>query len=582
MTPVLDEKIIILRTQINHSVDALLKLTNHIKHEALAATIGDLKDRIEEPFMFVIVGEVKAGKSSFINALLEVDTDICKVAPSPMTDTIQQVIYGDPAHEEIINPYLKKLYQPVEILKEIAIVDTPGTNTIIEHHQEITERFIPGSDLIVFVFEAKNPYRQSAWDFFDYIHVEWRKKIVFILQQKDLMEPDDLLINMEGVQKLAIEKGIDHPSVFAVSAKDEQEGRKEESGYIPLRAFISAHITGGRAPILKLESNVNTAKSIAGKIADGLGIRQKQFDVDLTFREDITETLDKQANISQDQVQVLVENLLAHYDSTMREKSDKLSGVLSFGSVFKRSISSIFSKKQSIKEWLNQFSKDLESDLNTGLRDRLNDRVMDLAESIQQMGQIIDLKIRGSQTVLKDDDEIFSDIAERRSKVLTDLREAFSNFLKTTDNFTDEKVFANNENLSPTLATGSGIAVVGVILATVANGMVFDITGGVLTAIGIVFAGVSLGLQKRKIMRNFDEEIQKGRERLESEVTKRLKHYVGYIREKIDANFHRFDEMLANEKDALVSLYQDHEDIVHQLSDAENEINAHLAGSDDA
>jgi hypothetical protein len=582
MTPVLDEKIIILRTQINHSVDALLKLTNNIKHEALASTIRDLKDRIEEPFMFVIVGEVKAGKSSFINALLEVDTDICKVAPSPMTDTIQQVIYGDPAHEEIINPFLKKLYQPVEILKEIAIVDTPGTNTIIKHHQEITERFIPGSDLIVFVFEAKNPYRQSAWDFFDFITVEWRKKIVFILQQKDLMEPDDLLINMEGVKKHAVEKGIESPRVFAVSAKDEQEGRKEKSGYIPLRAFISEHITGGRAPILKLESNVNTAKSIAGKIEDGLSIRQKQFDVDLAFREDITATLDKQANISQDQVQVLVENLLAHYDSTMREKSDELSGVLSFGSVFKRSISSIFSKKQSIKEWLNQFSKDLESDLNSGLKDRLNDRVMDLAESIQQMGQIIDLKIRGSQTVLKDDDEIFSDIAERRSKVLTDLREAFSNFLKTTDNFTDEKVFAHNENLSPTLATGSGIAVVGVILATVANGMVFDITGGVLTAVGIVFAGVSLGLQKRKIMRNFGEEIQKGRERLESEVTKRLQHYVGYIREKIDANFHRFDEMLSNEKDALVSLYQDHEEIVLQLNDAEKEIKTYLADSDDA
>ena len=143
----------------------LLDLSKDIGHQGLEATITDLKDRIEEPFMFVIVGEVKAGKSSFINALLETETDICKVAPSPMTDTIQQILYGETTHEEIINPYLKRIYQPVEILQEIAIVDTPGTNTIIEHHQEITERFIPGADLIVFVFEAKNPYRQSAWEF---------------------------------------------------------------------------------------------------------------------------------------------------------------------------------------------------------------------------------------------------------------------------------------------------------------------------------------------------------------------------------------------------------------------------------
>ena len=98
-----------------------------------------------------------------------------------MTDTIQQIVYGEEESFTDISPFLKRITQPVEILKDIAIVDTPGTNTIVDHHQEITEKFIPASDLIVFVFESKNPYRQSAWDFFNYIHEDWRKKIVFIL-----------------------------------------------------------------------------------------------------------------------------------------------------------------------------------------------------------------------------------------------------------------------------------------------------------------------------------------------------------------------------------------------------------------
>ena len=136
----------------------------------MASTVSDLRNRINEPFMFVIVGEVKAGKSSFVNALLDTGKEICKVAPQPMTDTIQQIIYGE--NEDIIsvNEHFKKIYQPVDILKEVAIVDTPGTNAIVDHHQEITENFVPSSDLIVFVFEAKNPYRQSAWQFFDFIH----------------------------------------------------------------------------------------------------------------------------------------------------------------------------------------------------------------------------------------------------------------------------------------------------------------------------------------------------------------------------------------------------------------------------
>jgi predicted GTPase len=176
-TGIIDQQLQNQRNQINLIVGELHELTKVIGHHELQQTIQDLKERINEPFMFVIVGEVKAGKSSFINALLDTDKEICKVAPSPMTDTIQQIVYGDEESITILSPYLKRITQPVDILKEIAIVDTPGTNTIVAHHQEITEQFIPASDLIIFVFESKNPYRQSAWDFFNYIHADWRKKI---------------------------------------------------------------------------------------------------------------------------------------------------------------------------------------------------------------------------------------------------------------------------------------------------------------------------------------------------------------------------------------------------------------------
>ena len=203
---------------LNSAVSTLLEITKKIDHKELEETVTDIKERIDDPFMFVIAGEVKAGKSSFINALLDANKEICKVAASPMTDTIQQIVYGPEESITDINPYLKRITQPVEILKEIAIVDTPGTNTIIDHHQEITERFIPASDLIVFVFESKNPYRQSAWDFFDFIKDEWKKKIIFILQQKDLMVPADLVTNTNGVTEYAIKKGIKEPKVFSVSA----------------------------------------------------------------------------------------------------------------------------------------------------------------------------------------------------------------------------------------------------------------------------------------------------------------------------------------------------------------------------
>ena len=236
MENILNQNLKVYKTQIDQIVKELHDLTVGIGHNELATMVSELRNRITEPFMFVIVGEVKVGKSSFVNALLSSDKEICKVSPAPETDTIQQILYGEKEETIVVNPFLKKIMQPVDILKEIAIVDTPGTNTIVDQHQEITERFIPASDLIVFVFESKNPYRQSAWDFFDYIHADWRKKIIFVLQQKDLMVPADLVVNIQGVKDYAAKKGITYPNVFPVSAKMELEGKLEESGYLPLRA----------------------------------------------------------------------------------------------------------------------------------------------------------------------------------------------------------------------------------------------------------------------------------------------------------------------------------------------------------
>ena len=560
------------RTQISEIVKDLHDLTVSIGHEELAQTVSDLRNRIDEPFMFVIVGEVKAGKSSFINALLESDKEIAKVAPQPMTDTIQQILYGEEEKMVNINEYLKKIYQPIEILQEIAIVDTPGTNAIIKHHQEITERFIPAADLIVFVFEAKNPYRQSAWDFFDYINDEWRKKVIFVLQQKDLMPADDLNVNIEGVRDYAAKKGMNQPLIFAVSAKQELDGDILESGFVDVRSYIQENITGGKAPLLKLKNNIELSANINKKIEGGLNLRKQQWDADTAFRADVTDTLKQQSTKSNNQVDILVENLLAGYDRVTRAKEEELAQGLGFFSLVRRSFASIFDKKSSAKDWLEGLSSELEKDLNLELNKKLNDSVTDLADSIQQMAKMIDLKLQNSQTILKNNHEIFSDIAEKRSNVLRELQDAFSKFMDRTENFRDESLFPNKGNISSNLVSGSGIAVIGAILTAVAQGAVFDITGGVLTAVGLLFAGITTLVQRRKIMNGFKSEIQKGRNKLEGEVTEKLKTYVKHISEQIDDNFKGFDRHLELEHQQIQFLDKKHQSIDVRLKEVEESL----------
>lgn len=529
------------------SVDKLIDVTKEVGHDKLEITLGELRNQLEAPFTFVIVGEVKAGKSSFINALLDTDREICKVAPSPMTDTIQQIVYGTEEKVEIINPYLKKIFQPVEILKEIAIVDTPGTNTIVEHHQEITEKFIPYSDLIVFVFEAKNPYRQSSWEFFDYINAEWHRKIIFVLQQKDLLPEADLRINYNGVVEHAIKKGIENPNVFAVSAKLEQEDYHDISGFKEIRKYIGDNITGGKAPELKFQNNINTLLTISLKLDESMKTRIRQYELDVKFRTEIRELIDTQHIKTEKQITVLAENLLDSYDNITRQKLSDLEDGLSFMSVVKRSFSSIFGKESSLKEWLSTQAKDFELKLNTSLRDKLQNGIIDVAENIQTMGKLVDNKLRYSETILKNNDEIFADIAERRINVLKDLQQSFNQFMNKAENFYDEGMVSESSKMTPNLAAGGGVAIVGVILAAVAQGAVFDITGGVLTAVGVLFAGVTLGLNRSKVINKFEEEIVKGRGKMKDEVTEKLSDYTSRIKHKIEANFFEFDQMLDKE-----------------------------------
>lgn len=543
-----------LATDTESAIKKLYELTSNIQNQELTNTVKDILDRISAPFTFVIVGEVKAGKSSFVNALLQAGKDICKVAPSPMTDTIQLITYGEQEAVEHVNEHFTRISQPVDILKEIAIVDTPGTNSIVEHHQEITERFIPHSDLIVFVFEAKNPYRQSAWQFLDFINEEWRRKIIFVLQQKDLMEEADLAININGVIENAGKKGIENPNVFAVSAKMELDGYIKNSGFLDIRRYITENITDGKAPYLKLANNVNTSFAINEKIGHSLNLRIKQWEYDKEFRNEIRETLDNQEGKTQNQIDQLTENLVANYDRITTAKTEELAEGLGFMSVMKRSFGSMFGSQQSLKDWLENQVKDFEQRLNSSLKEKLTNGIIDVADNIQTMGKLVHAKIKDSKTILEDSDEIFADIAEKRANVLMDLQKSFSTFLNESENFYDESIANDAGSVAPNLAAGSGIAVVGVILATITQGAVFDITGGILTTVGVLFAGVTLGLKKRKVLAGFKEEIKKGRTKLEWDVNEKLKDYTQRIKNKIDDNFYQLDLLLKHEDKTLKGL----------------------------
>jgi ribosome biogenesis GTPase A len=104
-------------------------------------------EQLNEFFLLVVVGEFNSGKSALINALL--GEEFLKEGVTPTTDRIHIVKYGEPSAPEILSEDIRILHYPAELLHQLHIVDTPGTNAVLRHHEAIVRDFIPRSDMVI-------------------------------------------------------------------------------------------------------------------------------------------------------------------------------------------------------------------------------------------------------------------------------------------------------------------------------------------------------------------------------------------------------------------------------------------------
>jgi small GTP-binding protein len=272
--------------------DALTRFSASADDQAaLAASIRQL----DEFFLLVVVGEFNAGKSAFINALA--GQRVLEEGVTPTTAQIHVLRYGDAAGTHVDEHGMRVVTSPVELLRELHIVDTPGTNAIIREHERLTAEFVPRSDLVIFVTSADRPFTETERRFLEAIR-DWGKKIVIVVNKVDIFEREAELGEVLAFVRDSARNllGI-APEVFPVSARLALRAKQGEpslwnaSRFEALERFIRDSLDEGSRFRLKLANPLGVGQALAHRYARIADERLALLQDDLALLEDIERQL---------------------------------------------------------------------------------------------------------------------------------------------------------------------------------------------------------------------------------------------------------------------------------------------------
>ena len=252
-------------------------------------------EQLDELFLLVVVGEFNAGKSAFINALL--GSRVVEEGVTPTTAQINVLQFGDATHRQVREPALHVIAAPVPLLRDIHIVDTPGTNAIVREHERITAEFVPRSDLVLFVTSADRPFTETERVFLEQIR-GWGKKVVAVINKIDILESD---AQVEEVTRFVARSaqsllGFD-PDIFPVSAKLALRAKLGDPAVWPasrfeaLERYVTATLDAPGRIQLKLLNPLGVAASLAEKHAAVVRERLALLQEDFATLEDVERQL---------------------------------------------------------------------------------------------------------------------------------------------------------------------------------------------------------------------------------------------------------------------------------------------------
>lgn len=507
---------------------ARLAELDHAHIEVLKQVVKSL----DELFLLVIVGEFNSGKSATINALLR--SSILKEGVVPTTEVITIIRYAAEEQQKHYGNGLLEIGYPAEILRDIAIVDTPGVNAVLRKHQQITEEFIPRSDLILFIASADRPFTESERIFLAQMRT-WGKKIIFIVNKMDLLRtPEDRQEVLTFVKKNCQELLGFEPQLFPVSAyQAEQSAHLEKaeaakiraaSGFTDLENYLQETLDETERIRLKLLTPLGVMERLLGDTRGAVELRALL----LTEDANTIKNIEEQQRFYQQDMERSFELHLKDIENIILEMRER--GLRFFDKTIRIGRILDLLRAEKIRD---EFQKEVIGDSEKRIDRAVQDMIDWMMEQEQRLWQdVMEYLDRRKEASVRDDKVMIGQVGRNfdynRRALLHDVSRVASEVVKTYNH--DEEAADLSQSLRNSVAQAALVSAGGIGLGTVivaaTTVAAFDITGilagALLLGVGFYIIPARRNKAKKEFSAKMDELRQRLRTAMQEQFQKQL------------------------------------------------------------
>jgi small GTP-binding protein len=504
----------------------------------------EARDQLTGLFLLVVAGEFNSGKSSFINALL--GERVLPEGVTPTTDRINLLRYGPEITEQHLEAFLLERTYPAELLREITIVDTPGTNAIIRRHEELTRDFIPRADLVLFVTSADRPFTESERGFLEQIR-EWGKKIVLVVNKIDILPRQEDRQQVLGfVREHAQALLAEAPRLFPVSAREALAARADgstegwrSSGLEDVDTYLVRTLNQEERIRLKLLNPLNVGLRLAARYKDVAFERLKLLTQDI----ETIQSIDRQLALAHEEMLRDVEPRLARLDVLLGDMERR--GMRFFEETIRIGrIRSLMDSEGVRRAFEREVIGDTAAQVE-GETGRVIDWIVERnLKAWQDVSGYIDRRqiARHREGMVG---EVGTSFTYNRQALLDSIGRVTREVIGSYDREAEARAIAND--VQGTFATTAlaqvGALGLGTLVVTLLTGAVADVTGLVLATTLAISGFYVIPRRRRQAQREFSRRIDELRQRLRDGLTRQVHLEIGQSADRINeaiAPYRRF------------------------------------------